>query len=278
MNGIRIRIAIMVVGACLASVCPAGAQEQAPPKPAKRVPPSEEAALPIEGAYAVEGGAWLVRVIRLTPDMFWLQASEGWEGVGILDGVTYRGVFRELVTKDRPEGAVGELAVDWTNLRNPSMTARYTARRTGQIAQRWRRLADSTAVPLEKKANAVPREKDANTAPMQQNPNIVVVPPVPGERPQFGEYVYVDELPEAITKYPPVYPSEARNAGTEGVVLVQALVVEDGSVADTHIVKSLPGLDEAAIASVRQWRFKPALAHGKPVAVWVAVPVRFSLH
>jgi TonB family protein len=273
----NIRIAIVVLGACLAFVCPAGAQEQAPPKPTTGVTPPGTASLPIEGAYAVEGGAWLVRVVRLTPDMFWLQASEGWEGVGILDGVTYRGVFRDRVTQDKPEGAMGELTVDWSDLRNPSMTARYTVRRTGQIAQRWRRLSDSTAVPLENKANVVPREKNPNAAPMQ-NPNIVVVPPAPGERPQFGEYVYVEKLPEAITKYPPVYPNEARNAGIEGVVLIQALVIEDGSVADTRLVKSLPGLDDAAIASVRQWRFKPALAHGKPVAVWVAVPVSFSLH
>jgi hypothetical protein len=29
---------------------------------------------------------------------------------------------------------------------------------------------------------------------------------------------------------------------------------------------------------VRQWIFKPALSNGEPVAVWVGVPVRFSLH
>jgi TonB family protein len=43
-------------------------------------------------------------------------------------------------------------------------------------------------------------------------------------------------------------------------------------------VKSIPGLDEAAMACLRQWRFKPALAKGQPVVVWVGVPVKFSLH
>ena len=70
---------------------------------------------------------------------------------------------------------------------------------------------------------------------------------------------------------------EARASKVEGTVLVQALVGKDGRVADTKIVKSVPGLDEAAANSVRQWVFKPAMAGGKPVAVWVAVPVRFSL-
>ena len=35
-------------------------------------------------------------------------------------------------------------------------------------------------------------------------------------------------------------------------------------------------LDAAAIAAVKQWVFKPALSNNKPVAVWVAVPVKFS--
>jgi TonB family protein len=37
-------------------------------------------------------------------------------------------------------------------------------------------------------------------------------------------------------------------------------------------------LDEAAKACVRQWRFKPAMSHDNPVAVWVGVPLHFSLH
>ena len=260
MNGRRIRIAVILAGACLAAVFPAGAQELASPGPQKGVgpPAPRPAALPIEGAYAVEGGGWLVRVIRLTPDMFWLDASEGWEGVGILDGPIYRGVFRERITRDRPEGAMGEQTVDWSDLRNPSMTARYTTRRTGQVAQRWHRLPDSLAVPLK-------------PDPMAKKPDIA--PPSPGERPKFGEYVYVEELPEAVQKVRPAYPSELR---VEGTVLVQALVLEDGSVGDVRVVQSIPMLDEAAVACVRQWRFKPARTAGHPVAVWVAVPVRFS--
>ena len=107
-----------------------------------------------------------------------------------------------------------------------------------------------------------------------------VAPPAAdtGGLPKFGDYVYVEELPEAITRVPPAYPDAARKAGVQGVVMVQALIGRDGSVVDTRIVKSIPPLDDAAAAAVRQWRFKPAMAHGQPIAVWVAVPVRFSLH
>ena len=96
-------------------------------------------------------------------------------------------------------------------------------------------------------------------------------PPAPDTGdPKLGEYVYVEELPEAIHKANPEY------RGVDGTVLVQALVGSDGSVTDTKVVKSVAGLDEAAVAAVMQWRFKPAMAKGKPVAVWVAIPIRFQ--
>jgi protein TonB len=60
--------------------------------------------------------------------------------------------------------------------------------------------------------------------------------------------------------------------------LVQALVGKDGQVKDTRVVKSIPMLDQAAVVAVKKWVFKPALSNNKPVAVWVAVPVRFTLH
>ena len=96
--------------------------------------------------------------------------------------------------------------------------------------------------------------------------------------PTFGDYVYVEELPEPIERLSPDYPDWARKKGVEGVVMIQALVGRDGLVKDVRVVKSIPDLDDYAKAAVKQWRFKPALSKGSPVAVWVAVPVKFSLH
>jgi protein TonB len=107
---------------------------------------------------------------------------------------------------------------------------------------------------------------------------IVVAPPTEEELPKFGDYVYVEELPEAITKIQPEYPEIAREAGVDGTVMVQALVGKDGRVKDARVVKSIPMLDQSAITAVKQWVFKPALSNNKPVAVWVAVPMRFTLH
>jgi len=111
----------------------------------------------------------------------------------------------------------------------------------------------------------------------QGGDSLVIAPPS-DNMPQYGEYVYVEELPEAISKVTPEYPDIARQSNMEGTVLVQALVGKDGRVKDTKVVKPVPVFDDAAVAAVRQWVFKPALSNNKPVAVWVAVPVKFSLH
>lgn len=90
------------------------------------------------------------------------------------------------------------------------------------------------------------------------------------------DYVYVEVLPEAITRVEPIYPESAKSVRVAGTVMVQALVGRDGRVLETRIVKSIPELDEAAMACVRQWRFKPAMGGGKPLEVWTSVPIRFT--
>lgn len=86
-----------------------------------------------------------------------------------------------------------------------------------------------------------------------------------------------EDLPDLVTRVDPVYPDEARRAGLEGTVVVQALLGCDGHVWCMRLANSIPGLDAAALRAVRQWVFAPATLHGGPLTVWVAVPVRFSL-
>jgi periplasmic protein TonB len=138
-------------------------------------------------------------------------------------------------------------------------------------------VPDAEAPPEQQIAS---QEELSNTTPAVagDGDQLVVAPPSEDELPKFGEYVFVEELPEAVTKVQPVYPDMAREAGVDGTVMVQALVGKDGKVKDTKVVKSIPMLDASAITAVKQWVFKPALSNNKPVAVWVAVPVKFSLH
>jgi TonB family protein len=95
--------------------------------------------------------------------------------------------------------------------------------------------------------------------------------------PIVGDYVYVEELPEVVERQTPHYPDQARASNVSGTVLVQALIGSNGEVKSTAIVESIPLLDPAAVQAVERWRFRPAMSNGKPVAVWVAVPVKFSL-
>ncbi|MFC1543070.1 TonB family protein [Candidatus Neomarinimicrobiota bacterium] len=93
-----------------------------------------------------------------------------------------------------------------------------------------------------------------------------------------------DSPPEPIGGYTAiqqhvVYPEPAKSAGIEGSVIVQAFVDENGQVTETIVLRGLPntGLDEAALAALKNTTFKPAQQEGKPVGVWISIPVHFQL-
>lgn len=87
-------------------------------------------------------------------------------------------------------------------------------------------------------------------------------------------------MPEVIYEKKPEYTSAAMNAKVQGTVEVEAVVNPDGTVGAARVVRSLDnrfGLDEKAIEAVRQWRFRPALRFGRPVAVRVVIELTFTL-
>jgi len=73
--------------------------------------------------------------------------------------------------------------------------------------------------------------------------------------------------PEPTLKTDIEYTEEARAAGIEGRLVLRVTVDATGLVSDVIVVTGVdPALDAAAIATVKTWRFRPALACGKPVA------------
>ena len=92
-----------------------------------------------------------------------------------------------------------------------------------------------------------------------------------------GDYVKVDTLPEVTKRVRPTYPSVARVMELSGVVVVQALVGKDGAVKDAFVITGHPVFRDDALEAIWQWQFKPGIYHGERVAVWVAIPVRFTL-
>ena len=75
----------------------------------------------------------------------------------------------------------------------------------------------------------------------------------------------------------PVYPEVARAARVAGVVILEATIGPTGAVTDVNVLRSVPLLDEAAVAAVRQWQYTPTLLNGVPVPVIMTVTVNFSL-
>jgi TonB family protein len=86
------------------------------------------------------------------------------------------------------------------------------------------------------------------------------------------------EPPRLRREVKPSYTDAARRRGVEGEVLVEIVVRRDGSVGDVRVLRRLgDGLDEQAIAAVRQWTFEPARRQGLPVDVIVEVSLQFTL-
>jgi TonB family protein len=116
-------------------------------------------------------------------------------------------------------------------------------------------LADGTATPPEK------------TIPIS-GPSI---PNVPNAVRAGGNI----PLPVRTVFVEPVYPDDARQAGIDGMVILEALIGEDGKVMDARIMRSIPALDAAALAAVRQWAFAPTVINGVPQKVVMSVTVSF---
>jgi TonB family protein len=84
--------------------------------------------------------------------------------------------------------------------------------------------------------------------------------------------------PEKVAGDPPAYTEMARKARVQGVVIVEAVIDEQGNVAATKVLKGLPmGLDQEAVDSLRTWKFKPAALRGKAVPVYYVLTVNFML-
>jgi len=86
--------------------------------------------------------------------------------------------------------------------------------------------------------------------------------------------------PVPIGRARPEYTSAALREKIQGSVQVECIVRRDGVCSDVTIVRSLDktfGLDDQAVRAVREWRFRPGLRGGRPVATRVNIELRFTL-
>lgn len=85
--------------------------------------------------------------------------------------------------------------------------------------------------------------------------------------------------PGSVYAPAPEYSPEARKAKFEGTCVLWLIVDTDGHPHNIRVARTVGyGLDEKAIEAVKQWKFKPAIKDGRPVAVQINVEVHFRLY
>jgi TonB family protein len=80
-----------------------------------------------------------------------------------------------------------------------------------------------------------------------------------------------------LSKVPPVYPVEAKKAGIQGKVVLDAIIGKDGTVENLKVTSGPKELQQSALDAVRQWKYKPLLLNGKAVEVDTTVNVIYTL-
>lgn len=98
--------------------------------------------------------------------------------------------------------------------------------------------------------------------------------------PSPDEFIPYEEPPIQVKTVQPEYPALAQRAGVEGSVWINVLVDKEGKVRDVKIVKDSganAGFEEAAVDAAYKTVWKPAVANGQPIALWVTYKVEFKL-
>lgn len=83
--------------------------------------------------------------------------------------------------------------------------------------------------------------------------------------------------PRKVKHVNPSYPSIAKQARVQGIVILECTIDAQGRISDVRVLRGIPLLDQAAIQAVRQWVYEPTLIDGVPTPVIMTVTVNFRL-
>lgn len=84
--------------------------------------------------------------------------------------------------------------------------------------------------------------------------------------------------PEILERVEPRYTELDRRARSQGTVVVEAVIDEQGRVRDVKVLRGVSrGLDQATVDAVRRWRFRPATLDGRPVKIYYSLTVNFQV-
>ncbi|MBV9767902.1 MAG: TonB family protein [Acidobacteriaceae bacterium] len=81
-----------------------------------------------------------------------------------------------------------------------------------------------------------------------------------------------------VTRVNPVYPATAKAAGIQGTVLLETVILKDGTAGEITVTSSPnDDLSQASLEAVRQWRWSPVLLNGQPIEVVTQVRINYTL-
>jgi periplasmic protein TonB len=133
-----------------------------------------------------------------------------------------------------------------------------------------------------------PTTQPAAAAPTPPPPPVVSPPPASAAA-QTSAAPATAPAPEAVVppsfdaayldNPAPTYPAMSKRMQEQGRVILHVFVNADGSAGkvELHTSSGAPRLDQAALDTVKRWRFTPAKQGTQALAAWVLVPVSFSL-
>jgi TonB family protein len=104
-------------------------------------------------------------------------------------------------------------------------------------------------------------------------------PPSSEEHQQARQRLRVKDVAQKllVSRVAPVYPKDLRKQRIQGMVKLSVGISKDGNVIDAKLISGHPGLGQAAIDAVRQWKFKPYLLNGQAVEIETEIWINFSL-
>jgi TonB family protein len=94
-----------------------------------------------------------------------------------------------------------------------------------------------------------------------------------------GTVEVAPDVPEGglLHRVEPEYPEEARQQRIQGAVMLEVRIGRDGAIQDVKLISGQPALANAAIAAVKQWRFKPRMVQGQPAEMQTRITLNFRL-
>ncbi len=104
------------------------------------------------------------------------------------------------------------------------------------------------------------------------SPAIPAMPSAISESVPVGGQVQKARLVKSV---PPVYPPFAKSSRVGGDVILDALIDSNGNVTELKAISGPAMLRQAAMDAVKHWKYEPARLNGRPVALHLAVTVKF---